>query len=133
MSDIVLCTINAKWIHPSLGLRLLKANLGEYEARTEIIEFALRQPLAEKTETLLRARPRILGVSVSMASSFRRIPAILRKALASNRCTDSFQATPRMALWKVLYRLSVSATRKKSSWGLSFSVRFCSLRAFRRL
>jgi hypothetical protein len=47
-------------------LRLLKANLGEYRERCEIAEFALRQPLIEKTEPILAARPRILGVSVSI-------------------------------------------------------------------
>jgi radical SAM superfamily enzyme YgiQ (UPF0313 family) len=70
MKDITLVTINAKWIHPSLALRLLKANLGVLESRCEIIEFALRQPLSEKTEPLLAVRPdanpRILGISVSI-------------------------------------------------------------------
>jgi radical SAM superfamily enzyme YgiQ (UPF0313 family) len=63
---ILLATINAKWIHPSLALRLLKANLGEYETHSEILEFALRQPLEEKTAPVLAARPRILGISVSI-------------------------------------------------------------------
>ncbi|MDR2186348.1 MAG: B12-binding domain-containing radical SAM protein [Treponema sp.] len=66
MSEIVLATINAKWIHPSLALRLLKANLKEYENQTLILEFALRQPLQEKLEPILAARPRILGLSVSI-------------------------------------------------------------------
>ena len=66
MPDIVLATINAKWIHPSLALRLLKANLGSLEASCEILEFALRQPLAEKVQPLLAARPRLLGLSVSI-------------------------------------------------------------------
>jgi radical SAM superfamily enzyme YgiQ (UPF0313 family) len=66
MSDIVLATINAKWIHPSLALRLLKANLGHLEDQSLILEFALRQPLAEKTEPLLAASPRILAFSVSI-------------------------------------------------------------------
>jgi radical SAM superfamily enzyme YgiQ (UPF0313 family) len=66
LSDIVLATINAKWIHPSLALRLLKANLGELENRCRILEFALRQGLAEKTGPLLNARPKILGLSVSI-------------------------------------------------------------------
>jgi len=66
LSDIVLTTINAKWTHPSLALRLLKANLGSLETQCEIIEFALRQPLCEKIEPLLAASPRILGVSVSI-------------------------------------------------------------------
>ncbi|MDR2731091.1 MAG: B12-binding domain-containing radical SAM protein [Treponema sp.] len=66
VKDILLTTINAKWIHPSLALRLLKANLGALEDRCEIIEFAHRQPLNEKLEPLLAARPKILGISVSI-------------------------------------------------------------------
>ncbi|MDR0403743.1 MAG: cobalamin-dependent protein, partial [Treponema sp.] len=66
MSDIVLAAINAKWIHPSLALRLLKANLGEYESRCEIVEFAPRQSLEEKLGILAGFRPKILGLSVSI-------------------------------------------------------------------
>ncbi|MDR2739035.1 MAG: DUF4080 domain-containing protein [Treponema sp.] len=66
MPGIILAAINAKWIHPSLALRLLKANLGDLEPSCEILEFALRQPLAEKTGPILAARPRILGLSVSI-------------------------------------------------------------------
>ena len=65
-ADILLVTINAKWIHPSPALRLLKANLGPLEERCEIMEFTLRQPLREKTEPILAARPLILGFSVSI-------------------------------------------------------------------
>ena len=63
---ILLATINAKWIHPSLALRLLKANLGGLESHCDIIEFALRQPLREKVDPILAAQPRILGLSVSV-------------------------------------------------------------------
>ena len=66
LPDIVLAAINAKWIHPSLALRLLKANLAGLESRCEILEFALRQGLAEKTAPILNARPKILGLSVSI-------------------------------------------------------------------
>ena len=65
-SDIVLATINAKWIHPCLALRLLKANLGDLEEHCTIIEFALRQPIKEKIEPILQNRPHILGLSVSI-------------------------------------------------------------------
>jgi hypothetical protein len=66
MADILLVTINAKWIHPSLALRFLKANLGKFRERCDIAEFALRQPLEEKTGPILAAGPRILGISVSV-------------------------------------------------------------------
>ncbi|MDR2377127.1 MAG: B12-binding domain-containing radical SAM protein [Treponema sp.] len=63
---ILLTTINAKWIHPSLALRLLKANLGSLEGDCEILEFALRQPLAEKLGAIQRRRPKILGISLAI-------------------------------------------------------------------
>jgi radical SAM superfamily enzyme YgiQ (UPF0313 family) len=66
MSAIVLATINAKWIHPSLALRLLKANLGTLETHCTILEFALRQPLKEKTAPIIAERPRLIGLSVSI-------------------------------------------------------------------
>ena len=66
MPDILLAVINAKWIHPSLALRLLKANLGELEENCEIMEFALRQPINEKLEPILASKPKILGLSVSV-------------------------------------------------------------------
>ena len=66
MPDIILAAINAKWIHPSLALRLLKANLGTLEDRCEILEFVLRQPLKEKVDPILAAGPRLLGLSVSV-------------------------------------------------------------------
>jgi radical SAM superfamily enzyme YgiQ (UPF0313 family) len=65
-SGILLATINAKWIHPSLALRLLMANLGPLEEQCQIIEFALRQPLREKIDPIVEAKPRILGFSVSV-------------------------------------------------------------------
>jgi len=76
VAAIVLSTINAKWIHPSLALRLLKANLppnlqrgGKVHSGSDdcvILEFALRQPLAEKTAAILAEAPKILALSVSV-------------------------------------------------------------------
>ena len=88
MTDIVLTTINAKWIHPSLALRLLKANLGSLEDSCQIIEFALRQPLAEKTEPILAAGPRILGISVSIwnHTSTAELLEELNRAWSSHVC-----------------------------------------------
>ena len=80
--DIILTTINAKWIHSSLALRLLKANLGSLKEKCEIVEFALRQPLGEKIQPLLAANPRILGISVSVWNHAQTIELLeeLRKA-----------------------------------------------------
>jgi radical SAM superfamily enzyme YgiQ (UPF0313 family) len=66
MSAIVLAAINAKWIHPSLALRLLKANLGDFETHCKILEFALRQPLKEKITPIIAEHPRLIGLSVSI-------------------------------------------------------------------
>ena len=66
MPKITLAAINAKWIHPSLALRLLKANLKELEPECEILEFALRQPLNEKLEPIINSKPLIFGLSVSV-------------------------------------------------------------------
>ncbi|MCL2477891.1 MAG: DUF4080 domain-containing protein [Treponema sp.] len=63
---IILASINAKWIHPSLALRLLKANLGGLESCCRILEFALRQNPDEIIDSILDARPQILGLSVSI-------------------------------------------------------------------
>jgi radical SAM superfamily enzyme YgiQ (UPF0313 family) len=86
LKDIVLTTINAKWTHSSLALRLLKANLGSLETQCEIIEFALRQPLCEKTEPILAARPHILGISVSIWNHLATIELLeeLEKKWAAN-------------------------------------------------
>ena len=96
---ILLTTINAKWIHPSLALRLLKANLGPLEETCEIIEFALRQPLAEKLQPFFDSmdadsmdaagtgvRPRILGISVSIWNHLATIELLeaLEKAWAAD-------------------------------------------------
>ena len=85
MKEILLAAINAKWIHPSLALRLLRANLGPLENRCDIIEFALRQPLCEKTAPILAARPRILGLSVSIWNHLATLELLkkLREAWAA--------------------------------------------------
>jgi radical SAM superfamily enzyme YgiQ (UPF0313 family) len=89
VKSIVLTTINAKWIHPSLALWLLKANLGPLEETCEIIEFALRQPLGEKTGPLLAARPHILGISVSIWNHTATLELLeeLEKAWAARNVT----------------------------------------------
>lgn len=92
MSAIVLSTINAKWIHPSYALRLLKANLGPLEGEAVILEFALRQPLAEKVAAILAAKPRILALSVSIWNHAATIE--LLDALEEYWSADSQAPTP---------------------------------------
>lgn len=61
MSDIVLATLNARYIHASLGLRYLLANLGELRSRTELREFTINESSGEIAERLLALQPRIIG------------------------------------------------------------------------
>jgi radical SAM superfamily enzyme YgiQ (UPF0313 family) len=64
MPDIVLATLNAKYIHASFGLRYLMANLGELRERACLLEFVINQQPLEIIEALLRHEPRIIGFGV---------------------------------------------------------------------
>ena len=64
MPDIVLSTLNAKYLHASFGLRCLMANLGELQPRARIQEFDINQRPLDVAESLLEAQPRILGLGV---------------------------------------------------------------------
>ena len=64
MPDIVLATLNAKYIHASFGLRYLMANLGELRERACLLEFVINQQPLEIVEALLRQEPRIIGFGV---------------------------------------------------------------------
>ena len=64
MSDIVLSTLNAKYIHASFGLRYLIANMGELKSRTTLVEFDINQRPLDIAEVLLAQNPRILGLGV---------------------------------------------------------------------
>jgi len=62
--DIVLSTLNAKYLHASFGLRCLLANLGDLRGRATILEFDINQRPLDIAEALLAAAPRILGLGV---------------------------------------------------------------------
>ncbi len=50
---IVLCTLNAKYIHASLGLRYLLANMGALKAQTVLCEFTIARKSQEVVDELL--------------------------------------------------------------------------------
>jgi len=64
MPDIVLATLNAKYIHASFGLRYLMANLGELRDRACMAEFVINQQPLEIVEAILAKEPRIVGFGV---------------------------------------------------------------------
>lgn len=63
-SQILLATINAQYIHASLGLRYLLANLGELRPQTKLVEFTLEQRPIDIVESLLAHNPTIIGLGV---------------------------------------------------------------------
>ena len=62
--EIVLSTLNARYMHTAFGLRYLYANLGELQDRTEIIEFTIHERPIDIAEKLLSKSPRIIGFGV---------------------------------------------------------------------
>jgi len=64
MTDIVLATLNAKYIHSSLGLRYLKSNMGLLYDRTAIAEYNINSRPIDIAEKLLSKQPVIIGFSV---------------------------------------------------------------------
>ncbi|MEN9575380.1 MAG: hypothetical protein RL514_3235 [Verrucomicrobiota bacterium] len=63
-SDILLATLNAKFIHCAFGLRYLFANLGVLQPRAALIEFEIQQRPLDIVEQLLARQPRIVGLGV---------------------------------------------------------------------
>lgn len=64
MPDIVLATLNAKFIHSSFGLRYLMANLGPLRERACMMEFQINQAPIEILEAVLAQEPRVVGFGV---------------------------------------------------------------------
>lgn len=64
MAEIVLTTLNAKYIHAAFGLRYLMANLGPLQQRAVIREFDINRRPIEIAEALVAQNPRILGCGV---------------------------------------------------------------------
>ena len=79
--DIVLTTINARYVHAALGLRYLAANMGELAPRTRIVEFVLGQRAFEIVEDLLALNPRIIGIGVYIwnVDECTRVVALLKQ------------------------------------------------------
>jgi radical SAM superfamily enzyme YgiQ (UPF0313 family) len=64
VADIVLTTLNAKYIHASFGLRYLLANLGELRPRAGLAEFDINQRPLDIAEILLARNPKIIGFGI---------------------------------------------------------------------
>src|SRR5712672_3444820 len=64
MPEIVLATLNAKYIHASFGLRYLLANLGPLRTSACLAEFDINQRPVDIAEILLAREPKIIGFGV---------------------------------------------------------------------
>lgn len=64
MSAILLATLNARYIHASLGLRYLLANLGDLRSEAAIREYTIKRPALEIVEDILNSKPRVVGFGV---------------------------------------------------------------------
>jgi radical SAM superfamily enzyme YgiQ (UPF0313 family) len=63
-TPILLCTLNAKYIHSAFGLRYLKANMAELESQTLIREFTLEMRAQDIVEQILSHQPKVVGFGV---------------------------------------------------------------------
>lgn len=81
MADIVLATLNAKYIHASFGLRYLLANLGPLQPRARLLEFDLTRRPVDVVEVLLAQNPRIIGLGVYIwnVAPMAEIVALLKR------------------------------------------------------
>ena len=81
MADIVLATLNAKYIHASFGLRYLLASLGALQPRTRLLEFDLTRRPVDVVESLLTQSPRIIGLGVYIwnATQTTEVVALLKR------------------------------------------------------
>jgi radical SAM superfamily enzyme YgiQ (UPF0313 family) len=64
VADIVLTTLNAKYIHAAFGLRCLLANLGDLKSRAGLAEFDINQRPLDIAEILLARNPKIIGFGI---------------------------------------------------------------------
>jgi len=64
MSEIILTTLNARYIHAALGLRYIKANMGALAENTRILEFVIAARPADIAEQLLLCKPKIIGIGI---------------------------------------------------------------------
>ncbi len=64
MSEIILSTLNARYIHASMGLRYLLANMGKLQDSTQLVEFNINGRMMDIAESLLKNEPEIIGLGV---------------------------------------------------------------------
>ena len=66
---IILSTLNARYLHTSLALRYIAANMRELSNNTEIVEFVIGENTFLLAEKLLLKSPGIIGFGVYIWNS----------------------------------------------------------------
>ncbi|NOQ45474.1 MAG: DUF4080 domain-containing protein [Desulfobulbaceae bacterium] len=81
MTEIILTTLNARYIHASIGLRYLYANLKELRDAAEIQEYCVSDHVVEIAEKILAGQPKIIGISVYIwnAVEVRKLIQVIKK------------------------------------------------------
>ncbi len=81
MAEIILTTLNARYIHTAFGLRYLYANLHELQGSSELLEFNISQRPVDIVEKLLQHQPQIIGFGVYIwnVSEISLLVAILKQ------------------------------------------------------
>jgi radical SAM superfamily enzyme YgiQ (UPF0313 family) len=87
MAGIILTTINARYIHASIGLRWLHANLRELQPMARIQEYNLTDQLSDVAEKILASEPDIVGIGVYIwnADEVRQLVGILKRVAPATR------------------------------------------------
>jgi radical SAM superfamily enzyme YgiQ (UPF0313 family) len=82
---IILTTLNAKYIHASLGLRYLYANLEELQSQAEICEYTINSRPIDIAEKLLEQSPKIIGFGIYIWNCQETLSVIAQiKAISPN-------------------------------------------------
>ncbi len=80
-TTIILSTLNARYIHASLGLRYLMANMGDLRPQTQLMEFVINSRPVDIVESLLETNPEIIGLGVYIwnATETLQVVKLLKK------------------------------------------------------
>ena len=64
MPEILLATLNSRYIHTAFGLRCLYANVGDLQPQCAIHEYDINQRPVDIAEALLATQPKIIGLGI---------------------------------------------------------------------
>lgn len=80
-NQIILTTLNSRYMHSAFGLRYLYANLAELQSSACVEEFSIQQRPIDIAEKLLNYRPKIIGIGVYIwnVSEVTQVVALIKQ------------------------------------------------------